>query len=289
MELLANLEEEPRGVYTGAIGFFSKEQSIFNVAIRTLELNGEHGKMGVGSGIVIDSDAAGEFAECLLKAEFLTRPASGESERFSVVETLLWDEAYRLIELHLDRLEDSAGYFDYPCDRGAVKGAILGFADGFQDLAPRKVRLLLDWNGAVHITAEELPENREPVRVRISSLRTDPRDRMLFHKTTHRRLYAEAYRLARQAGFDDSLFLNLHGEVTEGAIHNVFVVKEGRWATPPVGCGLLAGVMRRHLMETQGRVEARVLSLEDLREADAVYLSNAVRGVRLAEIDWENG
>jgi para-aminobenzoate synthetase/4-amino-4-deoxychorismate lyase len=288
MELLANLEEEPRGVYTGAIGFFSKEQSIFNVAIRTLELNGEHGKMGVGSGIVIDSDAAGEFGECLLKAEFLTRPAHVESERFSLVETLLWNGAYRLIELHLDRLEDSAGYFDYSCDRGAVKGALLGCADGFEDHAPRKVRLLLDWNGAVQITAEALPESREQVRVRVSSLRTDPRDRMLFHKTTHRRLYAEAFEAATRAGLDDVLFLNLRGEVTEGAIHNVFVVKGGRWATPPVECGLLAGVMRRHLMETQGGVEERVLSMEDLRAADAVYLSNAVRGVRLAEIEWED-
>jgi len=288
MELLAGLEEERRGVYTGAIGFFSQEQSIFNVAIRTLELNGEYGKMGVGSGIVIDSDAAGEFGECLLKAEFFTRPANGESERFSLVETLLWDGEYRLIELHLDRLEDSAGYFDYSCDRGAIKGALLGFADGFEDYAVRKVRLLLDWSGAVQIAAEVLPERREPARVRISSLRTDPRDRMLFHKTTHRRLYSEAYEAATRAGLDDVLFLNLRREVTEGAIHNLFAVKDGKWATPPVECGLLAGVMRRHVMETQADVEERVLSIEDLREADAVYLSNAVRGVRLAEIEWED-
>jgi len=285
MELLASLEEEPRGVYTGAIGFFSKAQSIFNVAIRTLELNGEHGKMGVGSGIVIDSDAAGEFAECLLKAEFLTRPANGESERFSLV----WDGAYRLIELHLDRLEDSAGYFDYPCDREAVKRALLQFADGFEHHTPRKVRLLLDWNGTVEITAEALPESHWPVRMRISSARTDPRDRMLFHKTTHRRIYREAYEAATRAGLDDVLFLNLRGEVTEGAIHNVFVVKDGRSATPPVECGLLAGVMRRRVMETEAGVEEKVLSVEDLRQADAIYVSNAVRGVRLAEIDWENG
>jgi len=125
--------------------------------------------------------------------------------------------------------------------------------------------------------------------MRISSARTDPRDRMLFHKTTHRRIYREAYEAATRAGLDDVLFLNLRGEVTEGAIHNVFVVKDGRSATPPVECGLLAGVMRRRVMETEAGVEEKVLSVEDLRQADAIYVSNAVRGVRLAEIDWENG
>ena len=73
MQLLAELEDAPRGVYTGAIGFFSPRQTVFNVAIRTLELDGERGTMGVGSGIVIDSDPAEEYRECKLKAEFLTR------------------------------------------------------------------------------------------------------------------------------------------------------------------------------------------------------------------------
>ena len=68
MQRLAQLEDAPRGVYTGAIGFFSPQQTVFNVAIRTLELEGGSGTMGAGSGIVIDSDPAEEFRECLLKA-----------------------------------------------------------------------------------------------------------------------------------------------------------------------------------------------------------------------------
>jgi len=66
MQLLAELEEQPRGVYTGAIGYFSPQRTVFNVAIRTLELDGDEGKMGVGSGIVIDSDAKEEYSECVL-------------------------------------------------------------------------------------------------------------------------------------------------------------------------------------------------------------------------------
>jgi para-aminobenzoate synthetase/4-amino-4-deoxychorismate lyase len=103
---------------------------------------------------------------------------------------------------------------------------------------------------------------------------------MLYHKTTHRPLYAQAFERAARAGFDDTLFLNQRGEVTEGAISNVFVEKDNRWFTPPVECGLLAGVYRRHLLETRPEIEERVLFEEDLRTADAIYLGNAVRGLR---------
>jgi para-aminobenzoate synthetase/4-amino-4-deoxychorismate lyase len=110
---------------------------------------------------------------------------------------------------------------------------------------------------------------------------------MLFHKTTHRPVYAAAWQAATRAGFDDVLFLNRRGEVTEGAISNLFVEKDGRLFTPPVECGLLAGVYRRHILETRTDVEERVLYAEDLRIADAVYLANAVRGLRRVAIDWE--
>jgi para-aminobenzoate synthetase/4-amino-4-deoxychorismate lyase len=302
MQLIAELEDSPRGVYTGAIGFFSPWQTVFNVAIRTLELDGAWGTMGVGSGVVIDSDPAQEFRECLLKAEFLTglgacaaTPVAqsvrivSQPDRFFLIETMLWDGSYPLIELHLDRLEDSAGYFGFACDRAAVKAALMGFAKGFADRAPRRVRLLVDRDVSPKITDEVLPRLAAEQRigcVRIAEQRTDPADRMLYHKTTHRPIYARAFEQAARDGFDDALFLNLRGELTEGAISNVFIEKDGRWFTPPVECGLLPGVYRRHLLETRSEIEERVLFLEDLRHADAIYLANAVRGLRRVEINW---
>lgn len=290
MQLAAQVEDGPRGVYTGAIGYFSAERTVFNVAIRTLELDGHAGRLGVGGGIVIDSDAREEFGECLLKARFLTATAEEWPERFSLIEGLLWRGGYPLLEMHLDRLEDSAAYFDFQCERAAVKGTLLEHARGFGDGRARKVRLLLDSSGEAQVGSEVLAESshddQRMARVRIAAEQTDPRDRMLFHKTTHRQVYAEALRTAVEAGFDEALFLNLRGEVTEGAISNVFVEKDGRWLTPPVECGLLAGVYRRHLLETRADAEERVLRLEDLRTADAVYICNAVRGVRKAEVDW---
>jgi len=295
MQLLADLEGQPRGIYTGAIGFFSKERTVFSVAIRTLELDSGSqesdcmgGTMGVGSGIVIDSDPASEFRECLLKADFLARTPQSLSESFSLVESLLWHNGYPLIEFHLDRLEDSAHYLAFPCNRTETKSALHAHAAAFRSQEPRKVRLLLQRDGALQITDESLPDFETPLRVRIALQRTDPRNPMLFHKTTHRPHYAEAFQAAVRAGYDDVLFLNLRGEVTEAGIHNIFIRKDGRLFTPPIECGLLAGVQRRHVLQTEPSAEERLIYLHDLRHAEAIYLSNAVRGLRPAVVDWEN-
>jgi para-aminobenzoate synthetase/4-amino-4-deoxychorismate lyase len=290
MQLIAEIEQQPRGVYTGAIGFFSPERTIFSVAIRTLELDGAHGKMGLGSGIVIDSVAADEFRECLLKAEFLTNSADRFPAQFSLVETLLWRTGFPLIELHLDRLQDSAHYFGFPCDRTAIQAVLVAHAAHLPAQHPHKVRLLLSSDGHPSISSQPLLHpagNLSPVRLCIAREQTDPADPMLFHKTTHRPLYAKAFKAASNAGYDDVLFLNHQGELTEGAISNVFVEKDGLWSTPPVHCGLLAGVQRRRLLQTQPGIQERVLHLDDLRRADAIYIANAVRGLRRAQIDWE--
>ena len=288
MQLIGELEGEPRGVYTGAIGFFSPRQTVFNVAIRTLELEGRKGRMGTGSGVVIDSGPAAEYRECLLKAEFLTRSAGQEAEPFSLIETLRWQDGYSLIELHLDRLMDSAEYFDFACDRGEVRSALEARAAQFVRGAARRVRLLMNREGEVEITDAPLAASRADaeLRVAIAPERTDSSDRMLFHKTTRRLLYGAGFEAAARGGFADVLYFNLRGELTEGAISSVFMEKNGLWATPPIECGLLPGVFRRHLLETRPEIDERVLREEDLRAADAVYLANAVRGLRRVAVDW---
>jgi para-aminobenzoate synthetase/4-amino-4-deoxychorismate lyase len=291
MQLIGDLEEQTRGVTTGAIGFFSPQRTVFNVAIRTLTFDGDRGSMGVGSGIVIDSNPADEFRECLLKAEFLLKPYTNTKEagqeKFSLIETMLWHNGYPLIELHLDRLEDSAAYFDFAFDRATIQAEPESLAGQFADTKPRRVRLSLENDGGLHLEHEALVQSAPSGRVYIATERTDRHDRMLFHKTTHRAVYAKAYKEATHTGFDDAIFLNSDSEVTEGAISNLFIEKDGRWFTPPVECGLLAGVYRRHLLETRPEIEEQVIYLEDLRHADAIYLANAVRGLRRVIIDWE--
>jgi para-aminobenzoate synthetase/4-amino-4-deoxychorismate lyase len=321
MQCIAQLEQQPRSVYTGAIGFFSKEKTVFNVAIRTLTLHGEGaqqtGTMGIGSGIVIDSEPAAEWRECQLKAHFLTgSPERTSPTEFSLIETLLWNGEFPFLDLHLERLEDSAHYFDFPFNRNEVKARLKAHAThpgvdqlkhqpasnpansptrdpraaGANLLPPnRKVRLLLNSNGQLTITSEPIPPpSAQLLRLRIAAQRTVSTDPFYFHKTTNRPVYAGALAEAIAAGYDDALFLNEHGQITEATIHNLFIEKAGRLLTPPIDCGLLPGVHRRHILATHPAAEERVLTLHDLRHADAVYLSNAVRGLRPAVIDWEN-
>lgn len=298
MQLIANLEEQPRGVTTGAIGFFSPGRTVFNVAIRTLALNGDNGSMGVGSGVVIDSNPADEYRECLLKAEFLLRPLASSYLRlapdpiFGLIETLLWDDQYPLLEYHLDRLEDSAAYFDFRCDRAEIRTRLLTQTKSFPCLGAHKIRLLLLPSGSLFLRHDPLsiPSDSalaELPRVVLSTERTNSKDRMFFHKTTERKFYKDALGAAQRAGFDEILFLNNREEVTEGAISNLLIEKDGRWFTPPVECGLLPGVYRRHLLETRPEIEERVLHLDDLRNASAIYLTNALRGLRKVTIDWD--
>ena len=94
MQIIRALEPAPRGVYCGAIGLLVPGgDAFFNVAIRTLLLRPDgRGELGIGSGVVFDSDADAEYDECLLKAAFLTRP----EPPLTLIETLAWQPARRI-------------------------------------------------------------------------------------------------------------------------------------------------------------------------------------------------
>ena len=91
---------------------------------------------------------------------------------------------------------------------------------------------------------------------------------------------------ARKRGLFDICFCNGDGEVTEGCITNIIILKDGVYSTPPVRCGLLAGVMRsRLLLDRERPLAERVVSIDDIRNADAVFLCNSVRGVMQVRLE----
>ncbi|MBE9552496.1 MAG: chorismate-binding protein, partial [Proteobacteria bacterium] len=283
MEIIRELETRSRGAYTGSVGMVAPNGDLrFNVAIRTLFVgDGGEGEMGIGSGIVHDSDPAAEYEECLLKARFLTAPHEG----FQLIETMRWSrtDGFYLLERHLDRLENSAGFFGISCDTGAVRALLADCVRGLT--GKHRVRLLLDQGGGASATATAitLPDPPAAVRYAIAGQPIDSRDRHRYHKTTRREvLDKERDRLAAETGCDEVLFVNERGELTEGSYCNVFVEKGGWLLTPPLSCGLLDGTLRRELLETGGQVEERVLYPRDLDEADAVWLGNSVRGLQPA-------
>jgi len=278
MQIIEELERGPRGVYTGAIGYFAPDGGAqFNVAIRTLVVEADGAaRMGVGGGIVADSVAEAEYRECQLKASFLSQP----SARFQLIETMLAEDGVvRLLPLHVERLLASAQYFEFACDTAAVESSVAAYLRENR-VGRLRLRLLLDREGAVTLTHVELPAAApNDVAVCVSPRTVDSRDVFLRHKTTRRALYDEEFAHAREAGFDEAIFLNERGEVTEGAISTVFVERDGVLLTPPLESGVLPGVLRRELLDA-GRAQEQLLTLDDLRAAETVYIGNSMRGLR---------
>jgi len=250
MEIIREMEAEPRGVYTGAVGMVSPDGGArFNVAIRTLVVDGQgRGEMGVGGGIVFDSDAEAEYDECLLKARFLTDSLADTIEPFRLIETLrLEDGAYTLLDRHILRLEHSAASFAFTVDSLEVRRALAETAKGLNG-GLHRVRLLVDENGEMEISSDAMVT--EPGESTISfEIWNEPTDRespFTYHKTTRREFYDRA---RDTSSCDEVVFFNDRGEVTEGSITNVFVERGGRLLTPPVACGLLPGTLRWKLLD----------------------------------------
>ena len=291
MEIISELEPGRRGVYTGAIGYLAPSRSaLFNVPIRTVTLCGTRGEMGIGSGIVADSVPEQEWQECLLKGRFLT----SSSPPFQLIETLLWEPGagYFLLADHLERLRASADYFLFCCDLPVIEHELRRESSLFADV-PMRVRLTLAKDGVVAISSQpcSLPVARRLPRhpdllctdlpqIEISSLRTDSSVPWYFHKSTRRELYDRELQRVREKGLLDCCFLNEREELTEGCISNIILWRKGEYVTPPLQCGLLAGIMRQFLLaDAQIPLREEVLTLADLKEAEALFLCNSVRGV----------
>lgn len=278
MEIIRGVERSPRGVYCGAIGFASRERMDFNVAIRTLRLKSNEAVLGVGGGIVWDSDARTEYDECTLKAKFFT--ATNVAMR--LLETMRWTprEGLFLLERHLDRLQHSAKYFGFKFDEMSLRARL---DDAVRDCAePSLVRLTLGVRGDCQIELRSFeptkPDETWKFSVSEKAVRTD--DVWLYHKTTRREVYEE--RLAAYKGveaIDELVLVNERGEITEGTRSNIFVERDGVFFTPPVSSGLLDGCLRRELIENSlQQVVQMVLFTNDLRQGK-VWFGNSVRGL----------
>ncbi len=284
-EILAGLEESPRGVYTGALGAFTPGGDLhLNVAIRTavIDRNG-CGTYGVGGGVVADSDPGAEYDEALLKARVL----EGLADDYGLIETFGWSSQHGFVRLprHLDRLARSASELGFLFDRAAAQARLAALALGWAATAQdRRVRLLLSRTGELEITDAPAPEtDTRPVRLAVAAERLDAGDPFLRHKTTHRDAYDRAFAEARAAGCDEALLLNRFGEVADGARHSVFAQLGDRMVTPPLGSGALPGVLRSVLLD-DGRAVESPLTLDALSRAAAIFVGNSFRGLRRARI-----
>jgi para-aminobenzoate synthetase / 4-amino-4-deoxychorismate lyase len=282
MEIIRELETAPREVYTGSIGMIAPNGDLgFNVAIRTATLlaDGE-GVYGVGGGIVVDSKAAEEYAECRLKARVLTDLA----EDYGLIETLRWSGGYVRLPLHLERIAASARSLDFRFERQQLAERLDELVASFPVGEDRRVRCELRRDGSFEITTAPMPARVDDVvRIALARQPVDAGDPFLRHKTTRRGVYERAFAEAAAQDCDDALLLNRQGFVTETSRSNIFVERDGMLLTPPLEHGLLPGVLRRELIESGAAREAPLL-LDDLRQAGRWFVGNSLRGLQIAGI-----
>ena len=297
MQIIRELEPAPRGYYTGAIGWFGAPAGrtigdfCLSVPIRTLVLQApaedglRAGEMGVGAGIVYDSEPGEEYAECQLKARFLT----GLRHDFELFETMhaTREHGCRHLDRHLHRLRSSAAFFGFAFDQVRIEETLRDACSNFTAGVPHRMRLALDADGNCILQQAPLSPMAEPVRLLLAPHPAEVDPLFLQHKTTVRAEYDNAWRAAESQGAFDTLFCNRQGEVTEGARSSLFVKLDGRWFTPPLTAGLLPGVMRSVLLDDlQWRATERRLTLDDLRAAEEIIACNSLRGAMRAQIVW---
>ncbi|GAO40309.1 para-aminobenzoate synthase component I [Sphingomonas changbaiensis NBRC 104936] len=276
MEIIANVETAPRGLYTGAIGHINPDgEARFNVAIRTLHLKPGCGRatLGLGSGIVSDSEPAAEWRECLAKGAFVR-----SERRFDLIETMGFDPLDGLLRLdaHMARMKASAAALGFRFDRHAARNELQAATFRLRDRA--RIRLLASRDGNFAIEVRPLGEPEQPVEVALAPLPVDPQDFRLAHKTTDRGFYDDA---RRKSGCFEVLFTDPAGFLTEGSFTSIFVEREGVLLTPPLSRGLLPGILRAELLE-QGRAVEADLRAEDL--AHGFCIGNTVRGLLRARL-----
>ena len=275
MEIIKNLEPQPRGVYCGTIGLLLPNgRRIFNVAIRTIQLYKSQAIYGVGGGITWDSTWESEYREVHQKAAVLYR----KQARFQLITTGRISQKQLLFEdQHLERLTKASRYFAYPFDPEELRQKIEEECQACDSHQDYRLRISLSKSGEMKLSRQILtPLSPSFCKAKLCLQEADLNQSFTYFKTTHRPHLS--------LGEQEKIYHNKSGELLETSIGNLVLKINGKLYTPPTSLGILPGIYRQYLLET-GQVDEKVLTLEDLNQAEAVYGCNAVRGLYELEVN----
>ena len=278
MNIINELESEKRGIYTGSIGIILNDKSIFNVAIRTIEIDksNKKGVIGLGSGIVCDSIPSEEYKETLLKGNFLSKPKN----YFEIFETCKVERKnIFLFDQHLKRLKLSAEYFLFIFNEVYIRNKIQETINELDANLTYRLKFSLNKFGHLNIEVSDFPSAPSKVRIVISDKLINSANNFQYFKTTNRQLYNIEFEYYNARSFFDVIFLNGNGNITEGAISNIFLRKAEKWFTPSIYNGILPGVYREFFISKLQNISESELTISDLISADEVILTNSLRGI----------
>lgn len=275
MEIIKDLEPQPRGVYCGTIGLLLPNGGrIFNVAIRTIQLHRGKAIYGVGGGITWDSTWESEYREVHQKAAVLYR----KQARFQLITTGKISQKQLLFEdQHLERLTKASRYFAFPFDPEELRQKIEEECQACDSHQDYRLRISLSKSGEMEVSRQILsPLSPSFYKAKLFLQEADLNQSFTYFKTTHRPHLS--------LGEQEKIYHNKSGELLETSIGNLVLKINGKLYTPPIRLGILSGIYRQHLLEI-GQVDEKVLTLADLNQAEAVYGCNAVRGLYELEVN----
>ncbi len=283
MQIINSLEKEQRGIYTGTIGYFHKNRAVFNICIRTpvIDSDSGRGEIGIGSGIVYDSNSKKEYKECQGKANFFVSLA----EDFSVFESILYNKAdgFFLLQYHIKRLKNACKWFGFKFDEIKIRKALNMCAYNIKGHGDYKVRIFINSTGDIKTDFSKIEKDNKIIKLCIADELVNSDNEFLYYKTTKRDFYERNLKKARQNGYDDIVFMNEKGQITECSTSNIFIRKNGIFYTPPVCCGLLNGIYRQYLLRTHPfEYKEKLIYKKDLLNAQEIYICNSVRKVSKA-------
>ena len=269
MEIIKNLEPQARGVYCGTIGILLPNgRRIFNVAIRTIQLHKGQAIYGVGGGITWDSTWESEYREVHQKAAVLYR----KQVPFQLITTGKISQKHLLFkEEHIDRLRNAGRYFAYPFNPENLLQRIDAECQACHVEKDYRLRISISKSGDIDLCCQELtPLSPAFCQAQLCLQERSLKTPFTYFKTTYR----PHLTVAKQ----EKIYHNENGELLETSIGNLVLQIAGKLYTPPINLGILPGIYRQHLLE-KGKVEEKVLTLEELAQAEAIYGCNAVRGL----------
>lgn len=277
MEIINEIEKEKRRIYTGSIGLITPEEIKMSVAIRTITIKKTTGEgvMGLGSGIVWDSNPQSEYEEVLLKSKFLTEPL----DYFEIFETMRYENGeIKFLEQHLERIKSAADYFLFKFNEKKIRKLLVKSIAGVDKQKLKKIKLSLTKWGEIRIEISDIPDTTKKRSAIISKSKINSTDKFRHFKTTNRKMYDDEYSQYNSKGFYEVLYLNEKDEVAEGSRTNIFLRKDNTWFTPKYESGALPGIYRNYFIGKNPEVSEKIIKVDDLLSADEVLLTNALRG-----------
>lgn len=288
MQIIKELEQRDRKLYTGAIGYITPANDMcFNVAIRTIQFTGNQGEMGVGGGIVHDSVIRDEYHEVAVKAKFLTELPLP----FNLIECFLYESegGFRYLNQHLQRLCNSARFFSFQFSKNIILCKLQQVAKNLNSNHRYKIKLILRQNGDCQVVTYKLDDELIKPKIKLAVINFDTEKNILLQHKTDAKSVRDFYDKVLQREITkhdlfDVIFINKNGLITEGSKANIFIAKQGKIFTPPVTCGLLPGIMRKNFIERYPQIQEVCLRKEDVISADKIWITNSVRGIVEAEL-----